>query len=386
MKIIVLTTSLSRGGITSFMIPLVNFLIEENHDVTLAYTIDEGSYIDRISNKVQKLQYKTYGKYSRLFRYIRKNAILDVLRIVMRKKNAIPKYSSIQRIAYIDAEDVYITDQKFDIAISTAEGFCNAVVANSIIADKRIGWIHPDMKSLGLDIRKGTSILDKLDYIVSVSQSGCATLKAFFPNAEKKFVHIDNMIDSDYIRKNSMIRIDDMFNAVNGRTLVTVCRIANESKRLDRIVSIADNLNEQHFNFKWYIIGDGPDYNMLDSLIKSKSLTDKVILLGARNNPFPYIKKADYFVLTSQYEGKPVVVEEAKVLHTPIIVTNYSSARNQVTETVGIVVDNSDEKLIEQISSVIKSDSMLARIRKSNASYNYDNTLIKEQLRTILYK
>lgn len=385
MKIIVLTTSLSRGGITSFMIPLVNFLIEENHDVTLAYTIDEGSYIDRISNKVQKLQYKTYGKYSRLFQYIRKNAILDVLRIVMRKKNAIPKYSSIQRIAYIDAEDVYITDQKFDIAISTAEGFCNAVVANSIIADKRIGWIHPDMKSLGLDIRKGTSILDKLDYIVSVSQSGCATLKAFFPNAEKKFVHIDNMIDSDYIRKNSMIRIDDMFNAVNGRTLVTVCRIANESKRLDRIVSIADNLNEQHFNFKWYIIGDGPDYNMLDSLIKSRSLTDKVILLGGRNNPFPYIKKADYFVLTSQYEGKPVVVEEAKVLHTPIIVTNYSSARNQVTENIGVVVDNSDEKLVEQISSVIKSDSMLAKIRKSNAKYNYDNSLIKEQLRTILY-
>ena len=378
MRIIVLTTSLSRGGITSFMIPLVNFLIEENHDVTLAYTIDEGNYIDRISDKVQKLQYKTYGKYSRLFRYIRKNAVLDVLRIVMRKKNAISKYSSIQRIAYIDAEDVYITDQKYDIAISTAEGFCNAVVANSIIADKRIGWIHPDMKSLGLDIRKGTSILDKFDYIVSVSQSGCATLKAFFPNAGKKFVHIDNMIDSDYIRKNSMIRIDDMFNAVNGRTLVTVCRIANESKRLDRIVSIADNLNEQHFNFKWYIIGDGPDYNMLDSLIKSKSLTDKVILLGARNNPFPYIKKADYFVLTSQYEGKPVVVEEAKVLHTPIIVTNYSSARNQVTENIGVVVDNSDEKLIEQISSVIKSDSMLAKIRKSNANYNYDNSLIKE--------
>ena len=385
MKIIVLTTSLSRGGITSFMIPLVNFLIEENHDVTLAYTTDEGNYIDRISDKVQKLQYKTYGKYSRLFRYIRKNAILDVLRIVMRKKNAIPKYSSIQRIAYIDAEDVYITDQKFDIAISTAEGFCNAVVANSIIADKRIGWIHPDMKSLGFNIRKGTSILDKFDYIVSVSQSGCATLKAFFPNEEKKFVHIDNMIDSDYIRTKSMIRIDDMYNAVNGRTLVTVCRIANESKRLDRIVSIADNLKEQHFNFKWYIIGDGPDYNMLDSLIKSKSLTDKVILLGARNNPFPYIKKADYFVLTSQYEGKPVVVEEAKVLHTPIIVTNYSSARNQVTEKLGIVVDNSDENLIEQMSDVIKSDCVLEKLRKSNASYNYDNTLIKEQLRTILY-
>ena len=310
---------------------------------------------------------------------------MDVLKIVLRKKNAIPKYSSIQRVAYIDAENIYITDQKYDVAISTAEGFCNAVVANNIVADKKIGWIHPDMKSLGLDIRKGTSILNKYDYIVSVSQSGCTTLKAFFPNERKKIVHIDNMIDSDYIRMKSMIRIDDMYNAVNGRTLVTVCRIANESKRLDRIVSIADNLKEQHFNFKWYIIGDGPDYNMLDSLIKSKSLTDKVILLGARNNPFPYIKKADYFVLTSQYEGKPVVVEEAKVLHTPIIVTNYSSARNQVTEKLGIVVDNSDENLIEQMSDVIKSDCLLEKLRKSNASYNYDNTLIKEQLRTILY-
>ena len=84
-------------------------------------------------------------------------------------------------------------------------------------------------------------------------------------------------------------------------------------------------------------------------------------------------------------EHNAVVVEEAKVLHTPIIVTNYSSARNQVTEKLGIVVDNSDENLIEQISNVIKSDSQLERIRKSNASYIYDNTLIKEQLRTILY-
>ena len=124
---------------------------------------------------------------------------------------------------------------------------------------------------------------------------------------------------------------------------------------------------------------------MLNALIKEKSLVDKVILLGARSNPFPYIKKADYFVLTSQYEGKPIVVEEAKVLHTPIIVTNYSSAKNQVSEKMGVVVDNTDEKLIEQISNVIKSDSQLERIRKSNASYIYDNTLIKEQLRTILY-
>lgn len=385
MKIIVLTTSLSRGGITSFMIPLVNFLIEENHDVTLAYTIDEGNYVDRISNKVHKLQYKTCGKYSKLLRYIRKNVIFDVLRIVMRKKNAIPKYSSIQRIAYINAEDVFITDQKYDIAISTTEGFCNAVVANRIVADRKIGWIHPDMRSLGLDIKKGTLILNKFNYIVSVSQSGCETLKTFFPNAEGKFVHIDNMIDSESIRMKSMVKINDMYKDVNERTLVTVCRIANESKRLDRIISVADNLKKQSFIFKWYIIGDGPDYNMLNALIKEKSLVDKVILLGARSNPFPYIKKADYFVLTSQYEGKPIVIEEAKVLHTPIIVTNYSSAKNQVSEKMGVVVDNTDEKLIEQISNVIKSDSQLERIRKSNANYIYDNTLIKEQLRTILY-
>ena len=59
--------------------------------------------------------------------------------------------------------------------------------------------------------------------------------------------------------------------------------------------------------------------------------------------------------------------------------------RNQVTEKLGIVLDNSAENLIEQMSDVIKSDCLLEKLRKSNASYNYDNTLIKEQLRTILY-
>lgn len=68
---------------------------------------------------------------------------MDVLKIVLRKKNAIPKYSSIQRVAYIDAENIYITDQKYDVAISTAEGFCNAVVANNIVADKKlVGYIQ----------------------------------------------------------------------------------------------------------------------------------------------------------------------------------------------------------------------------------------------------
>lgn len=383
-KIIVLTTSLSIGGITSFLIPLVNLLSDEGHEVTLAYTKDYGVFLNRIRSNVKTLQYKLLSHKQIIKAWCRNFAFYDMARIYLRKNTQVPHYASIQRLGYISAKYVNITDDMYDIAISTSEGFCNYIVANKICANKKIGWIHPDMVTLGLDIKAGQKILNKLDYVVAVSESGCQTLKRFFPKDKQKIFHIENMMDSDNINIRAQEFIQDMPLYEGGLNIVTVCRITNESKRLDRVIKVAEILKEKKFKFRWYIVGDGSDFEMMTNLIRNKNLQSEIIMLGGRNNPLPYIKQADCFVLTSQFEGKPVVIEEAKILHTPVIVTEYSSAKIQVTPNVGIVVSNVDGILESEISRILMDDKILNNLKNSCRGFKYDNMQSVDQIKKII--
>lgn len=96
--------------------------------------------------------------------------------------------------------------------------------------------------------------------------------------------------------------------------------------------------------------------------------------MGASNNPYPYYKKADVFILTSQYEGKPIVVDEALSLKCPVIVTNYKSAREQVNENVGAVIDNQDDSISEQLF-YLTNKALFNRWSKNLESYSPDNSI-----------
>ena len=366
------TTSLSCGGITSFLIPLANFLSKEGHNVTLAYTKDEGNFLCRFRSNIKFLQYQSLSRKQCIKTWCKHLVFYDMARVRLRKNTQKPHYPSLQRLSYITAKYVNITDEDYDVAISTAEGFCNALVANNISAIKKIGWVHPDMGCIGLDVRAGRNLIDKLDYVVAVSESGCKSLKKFFPHAQSKIIYIENMMDCESIIERSSERVDDMPKLDGYTIIVTVCRITNDSKRIDRIIKVASILKDKDFKFRWYIIGDGPDFLLIKELISRYNLMDNVLMLGSKINPLPYIIRADCFVLTSQFEGKPVVVEEAKILHTPVIVTEYSSAKMQITSDKGVVVPNVDGVLEVEIAKLLMDSTLLNSLKHSCQSYQYD--------------
>lgn len=382
-KIIIVTTSLSSGGITSFLIPLTNLLADEGHEVTLAYTCDNGDYLSRIRTNVHKLPFKALDKRKSLLAGLKNFALYDMAKIYLRKSTQRPHYPSVQRFVYLTAKYTTVTNDSFDIAISTAEGFCNYLVANKIKAKKKIGWVHPDMATLGMDKKAGKKVLDKLDYLVAVGEPGYNTLKGYFPEDEEKILYIENMIDNESIIKRSQECINDMPTPEGYRILVTVCRITNDSKRIDRIIKIGSLLHKRGFKYRWYIIGDGPDYSLIEKMIKEYSLESCVKLLGGRINPLPYVDAADCFVLTSQYEGKPVVVEEAKVLHKPVFCTAYSSAKQQVGDRFGKVFSNIDGKLELEIADAIQKEDF-SLYKEKYDGYAYDNSKSVKKINEII--
>ena len=150
------------------------------------------------------------------------------------------------------------------------------------------------------------------------------------------------------------------------------------------MVRIALKLKQRHFKFRWYIVGDGKDYNSVMRLITDNKLENEMVMLGLKSNPYPYIAFADVYVMTSQYEGKPISVEEAKILHTPIITTEYSSAKEQIPDSMGMIVPNVDGILEEQIADVIMDTAWINRAKTFAQDFTYNDSHIVKKLTELI--
>ena len=83
-------------------------------------------------------------------------------------------------------------------------------------------------------------------------------------------------------------------------------------------------------DFKWYIIGFGPEEELIRQRIAEYKMESHVILLGKKENPYPYIKTCDIYIQPSRYEGKSVSVREAQILCKLVIITDYPTSNSQI--------------------------------------------------------
>ena len=104
---------------------------------------------------------------------------------------------------------------------------------------------------------------------------------------------------------------------------------------------------------------------MSKQLIKKFGVEENFILLGARENPYPDIANAKLFVQPSRYEGKSVVLDEAKILATPIVATAYPTVGDQLSnEQEGIIVEMNPNSIAEGIERLIEDTSLRDKIHE----------------------
>lgn len=261
---------------------------------------------------------------------------------------------------------VKIDLSNYDCVISWAELMTNYILAENIICKKKIGWVHPDYLNAGFSPEVDKKAFEKLDAIVAVSKSGEESLKKAFPDMQEKCFSVGNLLDLDGIRSASAIDTPEMGS--NDFKIVTVARLQNRSKAFDRAVRICQKLRVSGRKFTWFIIGDGENKQDILNDINRLGVCDCVVLLGHKNNPYPYMKNADLFVLQSYYEGRPVSVDEAMALGTPVLVTDYASANEQIINNVNsFVVPNNEKDIFEKIAMIIDHPEILKNMRESLA-------------------
>ena len=114
-------------------------------------------------------------------------------------------------------------------------------------------------------------------------------------------------------------------------------------------------------------------------------MEDYVILLGKKENPYPYIKACDIYVQPSRYEGKSVTVREAQILCKPVIVTNYPTSGSQIRDGKdGIIVPMDNEGCARGIVKAMKNQELLKSIPQYLLSHDYGNENEVEKIYRIL--
>lgn len=273
----------------------------------------------------------------------------------------------------------------YDIEIAFLEGPITRLFSTKNHNAKKIAWIHNDISRVygnGLKA-KIKLMIDRIIYnkyqkIIFVSKDNKEVFDIRYPDIEPSEEVIYNYINSENVIEKAEETIDFAFDH-NQMNFLTVARLV-EQKGIDRLIRIHRELIANHYDNKFYIIGDGPEREKLEKLITEEHLDKTFILLGAKENPYPFMKQADIFCLLSKFEGYGMVLEEAKILNKPIMITNTAAREAVENYKNAIIVENDEHEIYNKLKYIIENKITSFGEEKQL----YDNIHIIEKLKKLL--
>lgn len=195
-------------------------------------------------------------------------------------------------------------------------------------------------------------------------------------NIEKEVIY--NYINFESVIEKSEKKQEEYFNK-NTMNFVTVTRLV-EQKAIDRLINVHKKLIDEKLNHSIYVIGDGPLKEALQQEIKENKVEDTFKLLGKKENPYPYIKNADYFCLLSYFEGYGMAIEEAKILEKPIIITNTAAREAVKSYKNSTILENSEKAIYEGLKQIIINGKPI----NTKDKRDYDNKQILEEIINVI--
>ena len=364
-KIVFGITSLGVGGAERVLLDIVNEL-DEKYDITLFTLYSGGAFEKELSEKIKLIS-------------LNKSTYEDLGAI---KKRLIPLYILICGKSIYKK---YIKD-KYDVEISFLEGPITRLFRHKSIA-KKIAWIHTDIskifgRGIKAKIKKKVDkgIYKKYDKIVFVSIDSKEKFNDLYETEEflKNEEIIYNYINKERILKKASEDTEKIDIEENKTSIVTVARLV-KPKAIDRFIKVHKKLIEEGFIHNVYIIGDGPEKDNLEKQIKDLKVEETFKLLGQKENPYPYIKKTDYFALLSEYEGYGMVIEESKILNKNIIITNTGAKEAIEGYDKSIIVENNEEAIYEGLKQILSNNIVF-----NNKENVYDNSNLLEEVKRII--
>lgn len=372
-KILFGITSLTLGGAERVLVDIVNELTNK-YDVTI-FTIYAKGELEKELSKNVKLKSLFNVSYSELSKF--QKHIVMPLKVLLLKS----------RIYNKSIKDNY------DVEVAFLEGPITRLLSTKNNNTKKIAWIHND---ISLVFGNGTkakikkfldkNIYQKYEKLIFVSKDNLNKFIQVYPSLKNvKQEDMRQEVIYNYINKEKVIeksneeqieKFDE--NSIN---IVSVARLVKQ-KAIDRLINVHKRLISENLIHNIYVIGDGPLKGDLQEQIKANKVEKTFKLLGKKENPYPYIKDADYFCLLSYFEGYGMVLEEAKILGKSIIITD-TAAREAVKDYENsLILDNNEDAIYEGLKQIIMNE----KSTNDKKLEIYDNKEIIKEIINVIEK
>jgi len=328
--------NLDIGGIEVALKNLLDNINYNKYDVVVVLEEKKGSLLTKINSHVKIIELKVSNN---------KNIFLRKCINIYRKI----KFSLVNAYNY-DFSCCYATYSLSSNFIARISSLNNCL------------YVHSNYKDVYQNEIKEKEFFTKrkiADFrrIIFVSNESRQDFLRLYKDLENKCLVYNNFIDEQAIKEKSLVPIE-ISKDLTKTLFVFVGRLDDSSKKLTRAINLIKKID----NCILWIIGDGKDKSLYQNLVKKYSLEDKVIFLGSKKNPYPYMKLADYIILTSDYEGFPVVYLEAITLDKPLLTTIKVSDDQINIENYANIISKEDEKMVFQVKKILQKPKLRKKI------------------------
>ncbi|WP_373078779.1 glycosyltransferase [Fusobacterium varium] len=378
-KILFKVKGLGIGGIERLAIDILNNLKLEDKKIILLIENKEENFLEGQLNKnIEKVYLKPDWF----------NPFL--IKIKSRKKNIFYKLlynilMSYEKIILSKSINNYIENNKEAEIFIDYNGEAGKYI-HKIKNIKKVMWIH--LSFLGIKENKRKKLekrFQNFDKIVTICDEMEEEVRKLFPILEEKIIKIYNFINFEKIEEklskfNLNIQEEKMLKE---NYCISVGRLATV-KDYETIINAFKILNEKGINEKLYIIGDGNNRENLEKMIKVNRLENQIFLLGAKNNPYIWMKNADIFIHSSKLEGFGLVIVEAMYCGVPIISSNFKCGAKEILlngEYGELFEIGNFEELAQKIEKLLfdndKKQKYILKAKKMTKKFSMKNILIE---------
>ncbi len=379
-KMLVCFIQVHIGGAMTSLVNFLNALDTDKYDVdVMFYENDWGrcGIKEGINILPQGKTHESFGVGNVLKKLLSPSYIIAKIQDIYYKKVKHNKRKAVQIMSKQGCKYSRALDKEYDVAIAYEFTWCLNYVMTRVKAKKKILWHHVEFEKSGMDFKIDKKAMDNADALVFVSEDCKKSYAEKHPEHRDKCHFIPNLLSSEYVRARGNEDVELPFEDSDKYfKFVTAARISFEHKGLDRASYAFSKLKKDGLleNVKWIIIGKGGDMPALEEIIRKEGLEEHIYPIGLRENPIPYLKKCDVFFLPSRHEGKPMAVTESFIMGLVPVVTEYTSAKEQIRNGFdGLVFDNNDEALYEGLKKLLENPQILDELKKNVASMDYGN-------------
>ena len=365
-KLLFVMNSLHVGGAEKALISMLQMIDYSMYEVDLQLFQHKGLFMNQIPAEVNILPevevFKFYdmpgnkaavklfttGKWTTLQNRIlaKKNVFSTDLKPAV-KEQMLWKYIS---------PSVPRSNVKYDAAISFLEKIPCYYIVDKVTASKKISYVQNDYEKLGMDPDFDEKYFSTVDYIATCSGECKDILDRVFPEKKDKIKVIENIVSPRLIHQMSLEETAEKFP----KTLIVVSigRV-DTRKGYDLSLDAFKIINKAGIDFHWIILGEGRLRVPLWKEIEKEGMQEKVTFVGVKENHYPYLRIADIFLHTSRFEGKSLAIEEAKIMAKPILVTNFSTVKDQIEdEKTGLIAEMNAADIAMKLQTLLNQSNI----------------------------